>query len=159
LAERNIEREHVPAALELGTGITPWSPLASGLLTGRYQRKGGLSGEGRLHAVREHPALAALLSERNWTIAEELVKVAKEIGRSPAQVSSTIIGATKIEQLDDNLASLDFAMPAELLKRLEEISAPEVFIRTTTSKENSPRWSPAGRRCGGLRSCWRLRVL
>ena len=71
-------------------------------------------------------------------IAEEVVKVAKEIGRPAAQValnwvanraavSSTIIGATKIEQLDDNLASLDFVIPAELLKRLDEISAPEVF--------------------------------
>ncbi|PYV92670.1 MAG: aldo/keto reductase, partial [Acidobacteria bacterium] len=40
LVERNIEREHVPAALEFGMGITPWSPLASGLLTGRYQSSG-----------------------------------------------------------------------------------------------------------------------
>ncbi len=138
LVERNIEREHVPAALELGMGITPWSPLASGLLTGRYQAKGGLSGEGRLHAVREHPAFSALFTERNWAIADELVKVAKEIGRSPAQValnwvanrpavSSTIVGATKIQQLEDNLASLDFVIPEGLLKRLDDISAPEVF--------------------------------
>ncbi len=138
LVERNIEREHVPAALELGMGITPWSPLASGLLTGRYQAKGGLSGEGRLHAVREHPAFSALFTERNWAIADELVKVAKEIGRSPAQValnwvanrpavSSTIVGATKIQQLEDNLASLDFVIPEGLLKRLDDISASEVF--------------------------------
>ncbi len=138
LAERNIEREHVPAALELGIGITPWSPLASGLLTGRYQSEGGLSGEGRLHAVREHPAFGNLLTERNWAITGELVKVAKEIGRSPAQValnwvtnrpavSSTIIGATKLQQLDDNLTSLDFAIPAELSQRLHQISAPEMF--------------------------------
>jgi len=66
-----------------------------------------------------------------------VVKVAKEIGRSPAQaalnwvtnrpaVSSTIIGATKVQQLEDNLASLDFTIPAELLKRLDEISVPEM---------------------------------
>ncbi len=137
LVERNIEREHVPAALEFGMGITPWSPLASGLLTGRYQQKGGLSGDGRLNAVREHPAFAGLLTERNWAIAGELVKVAKEIGRSPAQValnwvtkrpgvSSTIIGATKLQQLEDNLAALDFTIPEELSKRLDEISAPEI---------------------------------
>lgn len=138
LVERNIEREHVPAALEFGMGITPWSPLASGLLTGRYQSSGAdPRGEGRLNAVREHPAFTDLFSERNWKIAEELVKVAKQIGRSPAQlalnwvtnrpaVSSTIIGATKLQQLQDNLGSLDFTIPAELEKRLNDIGAPEV---------------------------------
>jgi aryl-alcohol dehydrogenase-like predicted oxidoreductase len=137
LVERNIEREHVPAALEFGMGITPWSPLASGLLTGRYQGSGReVSGEGRLNAVREHPAFSTLFTERNWAIAGELVKVAKEIGRAPAQValnwvanrpavSSTIIGASKIQQLQDNLAALDFTIPPELLKRLNDVSAPE----------------------------------
>jgi aryl-alcohol dehydrogenase-like predicted oxidoreductase len=137
LVERNIECEQVPAAMEFGMGITPWSPLGSGLLTGRYPAKGGLSGEGRLHAVREHPAFSELFTERNWAIAEELVKVAKVIGRSPAQValnwvthraavSSTIIGATKIRQLEENLNSLDFVIPTELLGRLDDVSAPEI---------------------------------
>jgi aryl-alcohol dehydrogenase-like predicted oxidoreductase len=138
LVKRDIEREHVPAALEFGMGITPWSPLASGLLTGKYQSaKGEFSGEGRLHAVKEHPAFGGVLIERNWKIVNELTKIAKEIGRSPAQValnwvtnrpavSSTIIGATKIQQLDDNLTSLDFAVPGELLKRLDEVTAPEI---------------------------------
>jgi aryl-alcohol dehydrogenase-like predicted oxidoreductase len=138
LVERNIEREHVPAALEFGMGITPWSPLASGLLTGKYQGSGNqLSGEGRLHAVREHPAFASLFTEKNWAIAGESVKVAQQIGRSAAQValnwvtnrpavSSTIIGASKIQQLKDNLASLEFAIPSELLKRLDDISRPEI---------------------------------
>jgi aryl-alcohol dehydrogenase-like predicted oxidoreductase len=138
LVQREIEKEHVPAAVELGIGITPWSPLASGLLTGRYNGAGaGFSGEGRLQAVKEHPALGTAISERSWRIAGELVNVAKQIGRSPAQValnwvtnrpavSSTIIGATKLQQLDDNLASLDFTIPAELSKRLDEISKPEI---------------------------------
>lgn len=138
LAQRSIEREHVPAALELGLGITPWSPLASGLLTGRYQgEQRDFSGEGRLQAVKDHPALGATISERSWKIAGELVRVAKQIGRSPAQValnwvtnrpavSSTIIGATKIQQVEDNLASLEFTIPAELSKHLDEMSAPEL---------------------------------
>jgi len=138
LVKREIEREHVPAALELGMGITPWSPLASGLLTGRYQStKDDFIGDGRLHAVKEHPAFSGVLTERNWKIASQLVKVAKEIGRSPAQVAlnwvtnrpavaSTIIGATKVQQLDDNLASLDFSIPPEPLKQLDEISEQEV---------------------------------
>jgi aryl-alcohol dehydrogenase-like predicted oxidoreductase len=136
LVKREIEREHVPAALEFGMGITPWSPLASGLLSGKYQGDGGISGEGRLQAVREHPAFSGLFTERNWRVAGELIKVAKEIGRSPAQValnwvtnrpavSSTIIGATKSAQLKDNLASLDFTIPSELTARLDEISALE----------------------------------
>src|SRR5262249_9073970 len=59
LVERNIEREHVPAARELGIGICPWSPLASGLLTGKYRRgASGVEGEGRLKATAQsdHPA-------------------------------------------------------------------------------------------------------
>jgi aryl-alcohol dehydrogenase-like predicted oxidoreductase len=137
LVKREIEREHVPAALELGMGLTPWSPLAGGLLTGRYQFEGGLSGEGRLQAVREHPAFSRLFTERNWRIAGDLQKIAEGLGRSAAQValnwvanrpavSSTIIGATKIEQLQDNLAALEFTLPQEIVSRLDEISAPEV---------------------------------
>lgn len=138
LVRREIEREHVPAALELGIGIMPWSPLASGLLTGKYQNsKGDVSGEGRLNVAKEHPAFSGLLAERNWKIVSELTKIAKELGRSPAQVAlnwishrpavcSTILGATKMQQLEDNLASLDFTIPLELSKRLDEISAPEM---------------------------------
>jgi len=143
LVERNIEREHVPAALELGFGITPWSPLGSGLLTGRYQSSGKqVSGEGRLNAVKEHPAFGKLFTEGNWAIADELVKIAQQIGRPPAQValnwvtnrpavSSTIIGATKTQQLQDNLAALDFTIPAELSKRLDQISAPQIVYPYT----------------------------
>jgi aryl-alcohol dehydrogenase-like predicted oxidoreductase len=119
-------------------GILPWSPLGHGLLSGKYQGSGKkVSGEGRLSVAGDHPAVAPLLTERNWAIAGELAKVAKEVGRSPAQValnwvanrpavSSVIIGATKTQQLQDNLAALDFSISAEPLKRLEEISAPEV---------------------------------
>src|SRR5437588_1072789 len=54
LVERNIEREHIPAAQELGLGICPWSPLASGFLTGKYKRQGNDGqGDGRLEATRE----------------------------------------------------------------------------------------------------------
>jgi aryl-alcohol dehydrogenase-like predicted oxidoreductase len=138
LVERNIEREHVPAALELGMGITPWSPLASGLLSGKYTSMKDVSKvEGRLGAVANsgNPGFEKLMTPRNFEIAAELVKVAREIERAPAQValnwitrrpgvSSTIIGATKMEQLDANLAALEFDIPAALSKRLEEVSRP-----------------------------------
>ena len=140
LAERNIEREHVPAALALGCGITPWSPLASGLLTGKYARSAaGAQGEGRLPAMASsnNPAFTKLFTERNWRIVDTLVDVAREVGRSPAQVAlhwvatqpgvtSTILGVTKPEQLADNLAALDFELPAPLRARLDEVSAPEL---------------------------------
>lgn len=139
LVERNIEREHVPAAEELGVGLCPWSPLASGLLTGKYRRQGDdLAGSGRLAAIRGagNPNFDKLFAERNWRIVDTLVEVANELGRSPTQVAlnwitnrpavaSTLIGATTVEQLEENLGSLEFAIPAELAARLDEVSRPE----------------------------------
>jgi aryl-alcohol dehydrogenase-like predicted oxidoreductase len=137
LLERNIEREHIPAALALGASITPWSPLASGMLSGKYTRD--LKGEGRLPAVTSmgNPGFSKLLTDRNWAIVDVLRKVSAEVGRSPAQVAlnwvanrpgvgATIIGASKLHQLDDNLASLDFALPPGGAAQLEEASRPEL---------------------------------
>ncbi len=141
LAERNIEREHVPLALELGLGICPWSPLASGLLSGKYtraalEREGG---EGRLAALRNsgNPAFEKLYDPRNWPVVDALQRVAGTLGRPAAQVAlnwvtrrpgvtSTIVGASRPEQLETNLAALDFALPAELSAELERAGRPEV---------------------------------
>jgi aryl-alcohol dehydrogenase-like predicted oxidoreductase len=138
LVERSIEREHVPAAQELGMGICPWSPLASGLLSGKYTREGAASSKGsRLDVLQgsTNPVFQKF-TERNWNIIEVLQDVAKQLNRSMAQVAlnwvatqpgvtSTIVGATKLHQLEDNLASLSFAIPAELRKKLDEASALE----------------------------------
>ena len=140
LVERSIEREHIPAAQELGLGICPWSPLASGLLSGKYKREGDSGrGEGRLAQAKDHPVLARLLrDERNWRIVDVLIDVARQLGKPPAQVAlnwvatqpgvtSTIIGATKLVQLEDNLRATEFGIPAELRRRLDEASAiPEI---------------------------------
>ena len=137
LVERNIEREHIPAAQELGLGITPWSPLASGFLTGKYRRDGNTgTGEARLDVVKNHPALNPF-SDRNWKILDELLEVSKQLAKPPAQVAlnwvttqpgitSTIIGATKAAQLDDNLQSIEFDIPTDLRKRLDTASAIEL---------------------------------
>jgi aryl-alcohol dehydrogenase-like predicted oxidoreductase len=168
LAERNIEREHVPAALALGLGITPWSPLASGLLSGKYTRDGvNARGEGRLPAVAVsgNPGFEKLFTEQNWRIVDAVVAVARELDRSPAQVAlawvtrrpgvtSTIIGATKREQLDANMGALDLEIPAPLLQRLDEVSRPPLvhpyhffvtpqmraMISGGTSVRAEPRW-------------------
>jgi aryl-alcohol dehydrogenase-like predicted oxidoreductase len=140
LVERNIEREHVPAALELGAGVCPWSPLASGMLTGKYLRSGTQpEGDGRLRTTKDSPIFRRLFTERNWTIVDALAGVAKELGRSPAQVAinwvarrpgvtSTLLGATKVEQLDETLAALDFDLPASLASKLEEASRPDAVF-------------------------------
>lgn len=140
LAERNIEREHVPAALELGAAITPWSPLAGGLLTGKYRRDGAHpSGEGRAHALLAsgNPVADKFLQERPWAVLEQLQAVAKAVERPPSQVAlnwvatrpgvtSTIIGASSVEQLEENLHALDFELPEELSAELEAKSRPEL---------------------------------
>jgi aryl-alcohol dehydrogenase-like predicted oxidoreductase len=136
LVERNIEQEHVPAALELGMGICPWSPLASGFLAAKYtQEKGAESSQGsRLDVLKnaDNPVFKKF-TERNWKILDVLVEVAKQLKRSPSQVAlnwvatqpgvtSTIIGATKLAQLEDNLAALSFALPSDLRTKLNEVS-------------------------------------
>jgi aryl-alcohol dehydrogenase-like predicted oxidoreductase len=136
LAERHIEHEFVPLGATLGMGITAWSPLAMGLLSGKYRpsEKGG-DGAGRLAKVANAPGFDRFTA-RNWAIVAALEEVAKEIGRPMAQVAlnwvatqpgiaSVIIGATKLEQLDANLATLEFELPTELRARLDLASAPE----------------------------------
>jgi aryl-alcohol dehydrogenase-like predicted oxidoreductase len=139
LVERNIEHEHIPAALELGMGVCPWSPLASGLLTGKYARDGVRSkGEGRFATIQDsgNPAFTKLLTERNWRIVDTLVDVAREMGSTPASVAlswitrrpgvtSTIIGATKLDQLLANMRTLEVDIPPPLAAKLDEVSRPD----------------------------------
>ena len=139
LVERNIEREHIPAAQELGLGITPWSPLAGGFLTGKYQQTGDTGkGEGRLEIAKESGnPIFHRFTQRNWQILKVLVDLAKQLGRPASQVAlnwvatqpgvtSTIIGASKLAQLEDNLRYAEFEIPAEGRKRLDEVSAIEL---------------------------------
>jgi aryl-alcohol dehydrogenase-like predicted oxidoreductase len=135
LAERHIEFEYTVMARALGMGIMVWSPLASGLLSGKYRpsERGG-EGAGRLAMLADsgNPAFNKF-TERNWAIVAELEQVARELDRSMAQVAlnwvahrpavaSVIIGATKPHQLRDNLGALEFTIPPELMQRLDAIS-------------------------------------
>ncbi len=135
LAERSIEREHIPLARELGIAVCPWSPLAGGMLSGKYRAK-HRNETGRLDAIAG-TVLDRFNTERNRGIVEVLVEVAGEIGRSPAEVAlnwvmtqpgvtATIIGASRMDQLNANLAALDFAIPDELRARLDNATAPEI---------------------------------
>ena len=138
LAERNIEFEYVPLAQTLSAGIMVWSPLASGLLSGKYKpSESGTEGSGRLASLADsgNPAFNKF-TDKNWRVVAELAKVAKELNRSMAQVAvnwvmnrpsvaSVLVGATKLHQLEDNLGALEFEIPSELQARLDKISKPE----------------------------------
>lgn len=135
LVSRTVEYELVPAAHALGLGICPWSPLAAGFLAGKYQRaEGGASGEGRLSGP--NPFGNSKFTERNWQVLDVLREAAAELDRPLAQVAlawvqaqpgttSTIIGASRPEQLADNLASLAVQLGPEQRQRLDAASAPE----------------------------------
>ncbi len=134
LAVRNIENEYVDAAQELGLGIVPWSPLANGLLTGKYKIEGDkVVGDGRAANTWVTDPTYDATTAHSINLIEVLKAVAKEHGRSPAQVAlnwvtnrpgvvSTIIGATKLHQLEDNIQALEFNLSDDQLKRLDEAS-------------------------------------
>jgi aryl-alcohol dehydrogenase-like predicted oxidoreductase len=143
LIERTPEREMIPMADALGLTVAAWSPLASGLLTGKYE-KGKQSG-GRLE---KSPFTE--LSDRNLSIAREVGSVALKVGRSSAQVALAwlcmkknvipILGARTLSQFKDNLACLDLVLPEEDLKRLDEASKitlgfPHDFLNRTQVRD------------------------
>ena len=137
LVARRIENEHVPAALNLGLGITPWSPLAAGFLAGKYERAaGGASGEGRL--TGPNPFGNMKFTDHNWRVLDALRSVAAELGRPLAQValawaaaqpgvSSLILGASKVAQLRGNLSALEIQLSPEQLRTLDEASILDPF--------------------------------
>jgi aryl-alcohol dehydrogenase-like predicted oxidoreductase len=129
LIERTVERDLIPMAQDLGLGVTPWSPLAGGVLTGKYNQQ---SGEPKRYKEDEEFS-KKYLTPRTLGIAAEVVKVAKQLGRSPAQVAlawvlsrpgvtSTIIGARTLKHLEDNLAAMSLKLPDEAMKRLNDMS-------------------------------------
>jgi len=132
LLERTIEGELVPAALEFGLGITPWSPLMSGMLTGKYTRENAASAQPTRGAF-----VSRAFTEEAFRVVDVLIAVAKEAGTTPARaalawiqgrpgVASTIIGARTAEQLEDNLGALEIQLTPAQIARLEEVSRPKL---------------------------------
>jgi aryl-alcohol dehydrogenase-like predicted oxidoreductase len=136
LQAREAEYELVPTAIDQGLGVLVWSPLAGGLLTGKY-RRGQPGPEGsRLLAGWDEPPVRD--QELLYDIVEVLVGVANDRGVSPAQVAlawllerpavtSVIIGARTSEQLADNLGAAELSLTADELARLEEVSRPPLL--------------------------------
>ena len=153
LVARDIEDEFVSLATEFGMGIVPWSPLAYGLLTGKYDRatveaaaprNGGLprdaaSGEVARPAEDKrldgnNPFGDTLFTERNWTIVDVVRVVAEESGQSAARVAlawvvgrkgvtTTLMGVSRAEQVGDNVAALGVVLSEEHRAALDEVSA------------------------------------
>jgi aryl-alcohol dehydrogenase-like predicted oxidoreductase len=134
LIERTVERELIPMAKALNLGVTAWSPLSSGVLTGKYHGHGSTE-PGRMN----HDMLKDFMPERERTdrVVAAVKSVSDETGRSMAQVALAwlryrpvpvipIIGARKLSQFQDNLASFDLTLSADQLKTLDEASRIEL---------------------------------
>jgi aryl-alcohol dehydrogenase-like predicted oxidoreductase len=131
LQERSAEYEIVPSAIDLGLGLLIWSPLAGGLLTGKYRRGESAPAGARLAGQWSEPPIYD--EERLYDTIEVLVEIAERHGVSPARVAlawliarpgvtSVIVGAKTDEQLADNLAAASFELPAGDHEALERAS-------------------------------------
>ena len=175
LIERTSERELLPMANALDIGITAWSPLGSGVLTGKYNKSSNKAllnnivnkdynqkesttndsktrtissssisdeqNDNRLNVASFSEISNTLLKARNLRIAEEVVKIAQEIKRTPSQVALNwirqskkifrnkiipIIGAKNLVQINDNLACMEFVLSDDQIQRLNEVSKIEL---------------------------------
>jgi aryl-alcohol dehydrogenase-like predicted oxidoreductase len=147
LLVRELEREHVPLCRDEGLGILPWSPLAGGFLTGKFERGKPPAPDSRLGGKAERFARYDL--ERNWKILDAVRAVAQETGKSASavsiawllarpQVTSVIFGARTVEQLETNLAGAELELTSAQLAALDQASAfdlgyPYAFIAATQS--------------------------
>ena len=130
LLERTVEQDLVPMAHEFGLGITPWSPLKSGMLSGKYTR----GNAGQIKPDRAFIA-DAFLTEKTYAIVDQLEIIAKSHRSTVARVAlawvqaqpgvtSTIIGARRLTQLEDNVKALDVKLSAADLGRLDALTKP-----------------------------------
>ena len=170
LLERTIEGELIPMAIELGMGVTPWSPPQERptVLSGKYKRKSKHGGQHQNGGRTQWAASA--LNDKTYDLLDEVAKIARELDTTSARVAlawvqgrpgvaSTIIGARTLGQLEDNLASSDVRLQPEQVARLDALSAPKLnfpadfiangaaFVHggTTINGRSAPFWpaSPA----------------
>lgn len=144
LLERTVEGELIPMAQELGLGVTPWSPLKYGVLTGKYKR-----GDHGKHEAGRGERVTQLLNDKTYDLLDEIHRIAKATGSTPSRVSlawlqarpgvaSIIIGARTQQQLDDNLASLDVQLTPEQIKKLDDLTTPKLDFPYDFVANNAP---------------------
>lgn len=148
LVSRELELELVPACAQHGLGILPWSPLAGGLLSGKFRKNQPPPKGSRL--AKWGSAYERQATDKNFAIIDALVQVAETTKHSPAQVAlawllhkphvtAPIIGARTVAQLDDNLRALELKLSQADLKALDDVSAlelryPHDFISRLTGR-------------------------
>jgi len=135
LIERTAERELLPMACDLDIGVTAWSPLGGGVLSGKYNKD--IQEQKRFDL--NNPMTSGFVSEKNLSISNEVQVIAEEINKTPSQVALSwlrhqrdkgiiipIVGARTQDQMKDNLGSLDLDLSSDHLKRLDGISKIEL---------------------------------
>jgi aryl-alcohol dehydrogenase-like predicted oxidoreductase len=146
LVGRDFEYDLAPFAADAGVGVLVWSPLAGGFLTGKYTREDPKGGGGRLASLD----LLPYDREKGHAVVERLREIGAAHGASPAQVAlawllakkpvtTVLIGANRMEQLEDNLKAADLHLSGPDLARLDEISAPPaVYPHWFTARVQDP---------------------
>ncbi|PWW04898.1 aryl-alcohol dehydrogenase-like predicted oxidoreductase [Paenibacillus cellulosilyticus] len=135
LADRTPELELVPLCVDQGVGIIPYFPLAGGILSGKY---GGTNAIPVGSRANTDPNFSKFLDDRTITLAREVETIAQQHGCSSSSlslawlmdrpaVSTVIVGATRVEQLEDNLKCVDLKLSEATVKQLDDISSPFVY--------------------------------
>jgi aryl-alcohol dehydrogenase-like predicted oxidoreductase len=164
LVERTSERDLIPMSQEMGMGFMPWSPLANGVLSGKYSRADLGSSQDGVQGSRKAVAGAhGSLSARSLDIAEVVAAVATETGRTSAQIAlawvitrpgvgATLLGARTLAQLEGNLGALEVTLNEDQVARLESASAIELGFPHDMLARSMSRDSITGG------TCWPERV-
>ncbi len=149
LVVRDLEREHVPLSERHGLGILPWSPLASGFLSGKYKRGQPPPEGARLASWKD--TLERYDDDRCWATLDVLESVAREAEATPSQValawllskptvSSVIFGARTLAQLEDNARAAQLRLSPQAVARLDEVSAPPLGYPYDFIKRVQGKW-------------------
>ena len=151
IAGRDLERELGPLLEAEKTGLLVWSPLAGGLLSGKFSRE-NQKPEGSRRSEFDFPIVD---KERTWKILDAMAPIAKAHGCSPARISlawlltkpvvtSVILGAKRLDQLQDNLAAAELKLTKEEIKQLDEVSIlPPEYPGWMLSTQSADRLDPA----------------
>lgn len=149
LLERTSEGELFPMAQAMGMGVMPWSPLKSGFLSGKFRR----GGTGQIDTKRT--SMVGVPGEADYDIIEAVVEVASELRISPASVAlawvrlqagvtSTLIGARRLDQLKANLDSLEVTLSAEHIGKLSLVSKPKLNFPSENNETLAPMLAFSG---------------
>jgi len=148
LGERDIERDIMPMCKELGLGFVSWGILGQGKYTGRFKRGEKDEGQNGRKGIK--------MTEKDYDIAEVVVAIAEEVGRTPSQVciawmlsqpnNFPLLGVRSLSQFEDNLSSMSLKLTEDQIERINKVATidlgfPHIFIGT--SIETSP-WLKSG---------------